>query len=151
MSTPPVSARTLVRDAVIATFEERKGDDGVRVKAFDVSPFFLTLEECNRFPTYCVIVTDETPEDFTQRQADFAMTLTIVIYAKDERDPRGALDAAIEDAYETLLLSASRIGDAAWQLKIAELTTDDGTKIAKPHAQAIQRWRCHHGRATTAA
>lgn len=151
MSIPPVSARTLVRDAVIATFEQRKGDDGVRVKAYDVSPNFLTVEECKRWPTYCVIVTDEAPSEFTQRQVDCTMTLTIVIYVKDDRDVRAALDAAIEDVYDTMLLAVARIGEAAWQLTLTELTTDDGTTIAKPHAQAIQRWHCHHGRATTAA
>ena len=151
MSTPPVSDRTLVRDAVVAVLDSRKGGDGVREKSFDVSTNYLAVEECKRFPTYCVIVTDETPSSFTQRQIDCLMTVTLVIYAKHDRDVRAMLDACIEDAYDAMLLVQDRMESAAWKLTLRNLTTDEGTTIATPHAQAVQQWTCHHGRATRAA
>lgn len=145
-----VSNRTIIRDLVVDTFRKREGQDGMRLNAFDVSTNYLTPEECKRFPTYCVIVTNETPGPLTQAQRDCVMTLMIVIYAKHEKDVRADLDAAIEDAYDTLLLAQAG-SHGAWKWDLQDLSTDEGTTIAKPHAQAIQRWNCHHGRATRAA
>ncbi len=150
MSVPGLSDRTVLRDAVVEMFRSREGKEGPRLKDYDVSLNFLTELECKRFPTYCVIVTDETMSAFTQQNRDCVMQLKIVIYAKDEGDVRAVLDAAIEDAYEVMLLvQASKPN--IWQVTIEEITTDEGTTVAKPHAQAIQRWGCHHGRAMRAA
>lgn len=152
MSTPTVSHRTAIRDAVLATFESRRGADGMRVKEFDVARYWLSVEQCQRFPTYCVIVTDEVPGEKTQRAVNFGLTLAVVIYVKDDHDPRRALDAAIEDVYETLLLVQDTIDEeSSWQFSPQELSSDDGTSIAHPYALAVQRWQCEHRRPKIAA
>lgn len=150
MSTPTVSDRTIVRDAIMTALTNRQNQDGMRLKTFDVSPNFLTPEECTRAVTYCVVVTNETMQAFTQQQRDCAMTLLLILYVRDEQDVRAMLDKAIEDVYETMLLFQSA-QSAAWKLTLDELTTDEGTTVAKPHAQAVLRWSCHHGRAMRAA
>lgn len=149
MSGPAVSDRTVLRDAVVDMFRARQGQDGLRIPEYDVSLNYLTETECKRFPTYCVIVTDETSSTFTQKDGDCQLQLKVVIYAKEDGDVRAVLDAAIEDAYETVLLVQS-FKPNIWMMTLEEISTDEGTTIAKPHAQAIQRWMCHHGRAMRA-
>ncbi len=152
MSTSPISHRTTIRDAVLAMFESRRGADGMRVKEFDMSRYWIGPDQCARFPTYCVLVTDEVPGEKTQRTVNFGLTLTVVIYAKDDHDPRRALDAAIEDVYETMLLVQDTIDEEiSWQFSLQELSSDDGTSIAHPYALAVQRWQCEHRRPKMAA
>lgn len=147
----PTSTRTLIRDAVVSTLRGRQDTDAMRLPAFDVSLNYLTIEECKRFPTYCVIVTDEIPESFTLQQVECRATIVVVVYAKHESDVRAMLDKAIEDVYETMLTVQQGLEGTAWKCRLDALTTDEGTTIEKPHAQAVQRWTCHYGRAARAA
>ena len=142
-----VSARTLVRDAVMGTLVGRQDTTGPRIPLYDVVPNFLASEECKRFPTYCVVVTDETPQAYTQEQREYQLTVVVVIWAKHERDVRAALDAAIEDVYDAMLQVQQSLMGIAWKLVLDGITTDDGATATKPHAQAVQRWMCSFGRA----
>lgn len=149
MTLPATSHRTVVRDAVMTALFGRVGTEGMRHQAFDVKPNFLSVEECKRFPTYCVIVTDETPGPFTLRERECQMMVTVVCYAKHDSDVRAFLDAAIEDVYDTMLLVQQTLIGVAWKLVLENVTADDAATATKPHAQAVQRWSCSHGRAIT--
>lgn len=142
-----VSTRTLVRDAVMGALSARRETVGPRLPVYDVVPNFLAIEECKRFPTYCVVVTDEIPQPFTQEQREYQLTVVVVCYARHESDVRAVLDAAIEDVYDTMLIVQRSLQGMAWKLVLESLTTDDGATATKPHAQAVQRWTCSHGRA----
>jgi hypothetical protein len=151
MSTAPMSHRTVVRNVVMETLTNRVGDVGMRLPQFDVAANYLSPEECKRFPTYCVVVTDETPAVFTLQQIDCALLVMLVLYVRHETDVRAMLDAAIEDVYDTMLLVEQSLIGTVWQMALTTLTTDESTTIAKPYAQAVQRWSCHHGRSPRAA
>ena len=141
------SDRTVVRDTIIEALQARLGTEGMRLDGYDVSPAYLSIEECKRFPTYCVIVTDETLHGFSQQQRECEMTVLVICYVKHERDVRMVLDAAIEDVYDTMLLVQGNLPGIAWMLKLEEIKADEGATATKPHAQAVHRWTCSHGRA----
>ena len=143
----PVSVRTVVRDLVRDTLTRRRGLYGLRLAEYDVSSTYLSIEECARYPTYCVVVTDETVQGFTQQQRACQMMVTVVCYARHETDVRAMLDAAIEDVYDAMLTVQQQLTGVAWQLTLDGITTDDHATATKPHAQAVQRWTCLHGRA----
>lgn len=147
----PVSPRTLLRNAIVAAFTARKGTDAMRLPEYAVSTNYLSEEQVTNNVTYCVVVTDETLTAQTMSKDDCAMTVLIVIYFKGDADPRAKLDMAIEDAYETVLTVQPALKETVWKLKLEEFTTDEGTTIAKPYAQAVQRWSAHHRRAAVAA
>ncbi len=149
MSQPTSSVRTAVRDAVMQTLDRRRRQDGVRVPEYDVRPIWATLEECERFPTYCVLVTDEQAGERSQRDVESLLTVKLVVYAKDEKDPRRVLDAALEDVHEALLSVRNQLIEQAiaWNLAWIETTADEGTSVAHPHAQAMVRWHCQFHRA----
>lgn len=151
MTAPSVSTRTIVRDAAIAALDLLRAQSTARVQTFDVSPRYLAAEECKRFPTYCVVVTDESPAPQTFEKDSCELTLLIVIYAKHDEDPRGYLDAAIEDVYEAMLLLQATLKDLVWKMKLTDLTADEAATTSHPHAQALQRWSLHHRRRATAA
>ena len=151
MTTLATSPRTLFRNAIVTAFAQRKGTDAMRHQDFQVSLYYLSEEQIRQPVTYCVVVTDELLTAQTTQRDDCAMTVLIVMYIKDDADPRGMLDAAIEDAYETVLSVQGALKEIVWKMKLEELTTDEGTTIAKPYAQAVQRWSAHHRRAAVAA
>lgn len=150
MSAPAISHRTILRDAVVAALQAAKQTDRVRVKKYDVSTNYLNADELKQDVTYCAIVTDEAPAGQTMREDDCRLTLTLVLYVRDQPDVRAALDASIEDVYETLLLVQASVQETIWQMKLEQLTTDENTTAAKPIAQAVQRWTCRHHRRATA-
>ena len=142
-----VSTRTLVRDAIVMALRVRLTDASMRRRPYDISLNYLSVQECQRFPTYCVVVTDESSGAHTLTAREFQMAVVIVIYVRDEGDVRGELDAAIEDVYETLLIVQRGLGTVGWKVVLDNLNSDEGTTVAKPYAQCVQRWICHHGRA----
>lgn len=146
MSTPAISTRTLVRDAVLSELAALKGTERARVKAFDLSSNFLNADEIRANVTYCVVVTDESLTAQTLQRAESALSLVLVLYVREQTDLRARLDAAIEDVYETLLLVRERLTGEVSHFHLTELTTDDNTTAVKGVAQAIQRWTCRHQR-----
>jgi hypothetical protein len=141
------STRTLVRDAVAGTLTGRIDTQGPRIPLYDVALNFLAFEECKRFPTYCVVVTDDVPQAFTQEQREYQLTVVIVILVKHERDVRAVLDAAIEDVYDAVLMAQQSLAGVSWKMMPESMTADEGATATKPHAQCIQRWSCSHARA----
>lgn len=146
MSALAISARTLVRDAVLAELTTLKQSDRARVKAFAVSSNFLSADELKQDITYCVIVTDETLSGQTLAKRDSVLTVVVVLYVREQTDLRAKLDAAIEDVYEALLLVRERLKQDVSQFQLNEITTDDNTTAVKGVAQSIQRWTCRHQR-----
>lgn len=146
MSALTTSARTLVRDAVLAELTALKQSDRGRLKAFDLSSNFLSVDELKQNITYCVVVTDESMTGQTLAKRDSVLSLVIVLYVREQTDLRAKLDAAIEDVYEALLLVQERLKGDVSQFQLNELTTDDNTTAVKGVAQAIQRWTCRHQR-----
>lgn len=144
-----MSIRTLVRDTVMQQLLARKSQASVRVKAFGVSPRFLMEQETKQANTYCVIVTDETVQGFTQRQRESSLTLKLVLYAYDATDPRAVLDAMIEDAYEIVMgiTTQPALQGLVWNIKPDSITTDEATSAAGPWAQALCQWTVQHSRA----
>jgi|CXWL01.1.fsa_nt_gi hypothetical protein len=142
-----ISTRTVVRDAVVQALRGRLTDPQVRMRTYDISQNYLTAQECKRFPTYCVVVSDESPGALTLTAREFQMVVLLVLYVRDEDDTRAVLDAVIEDVYETMLTVQRGLGAAGWKLVLESLSSDEGTTIANPHAQCVQRWICHHSRA----
>lgn len=149
MSALSTSARTVLRDAVVAELAALKGRGSARVPSFGLSLNYLGADELKQDVTYCVVVTDEAPQAQTLGQRDCAMTLVVVLYVRDKDDLRAKLDAAIEDVYETLLLVQHRLKPGIWKMDLDEVTTDDNTTAVKDLAQAVLRWTCHHHRTTT--
>lgn len=149
MSAPAVSTRTIIRDTVMQQLAVRKGQASVRVKAFAVSPRFLTEQETKQANTYCVVVTDEQMQGFTQAKRDASLTLKLVLYAYDTADPRAVLDAMIEDAHDIVMGLASHpdLQGLVWNIKPDSITTDEATTAAGPWAQALCRWTVQHSRA----
>lgn len=147
----PTSHRTVLRDAILGAFQTRKHTESMRCPIYDAVPYFLTAEEVKRDVTHCVVVTDEAPTPSTMRDDDCVMTVLVVTYVRDDKDARTVLDAALEDAWETVLSVQSQLKETVWKVKLDEITTDDGTTIAKPYAQAVARWRATHRRAAVAA
>lgn len=148
--TPAVSIRTQARDAVMDALLNQRNQSTARVQDFDVSPKYLGCDECTKFPTYCVIATDERMEAQTLRDRDSTLTLLIVIWAKDTQDPRAKLDASIEDAYDAMIGLQARIADRIWKLSLDDITADEGASTSHPHAQAVLRWSLSHRRRSTA-
>lgn len=144
------SPRTTLRNAILAAFNQRENTDAMRIQAYDVILNYLSEEQVTQAVTYCVVVTDEMPTTQTMQKDDCLMTALIVIYIKDTGDSRAKLDAAIEDAYETVLTVQGTLREIVWKLKLENITTDEGTTIARPYAQAVQRWSAHHRRAAVA-
>ncbi|MCS6289429.1 MAG: hypothetical protein H8K10_10675 [Nitrospira sp.] len=148
MSAPTVSVRTQVRDLFLQALLNLKNWPTVREPSFDVSPKYLEAGECKTFPTYCVVATDERIESQTLEHMSCTLTLLVVIYAKDDTDPRARLDAALEDAYEALLGVKARQPDTMWKLDLEDVTTDEGARSSHPYAQAQLRWSVRHRRRT---
>lgn len=148
--TPAVSIRTQARDAVMEALLNQRNQSTARVQDFDVSPKYLAVEECTKFPTYCVVATDERVEAQTLHETTNTMTLLIVIYVKDMADPRAKLDASIEDAYDTMIGLQARMADRIWKMTLDDITADEGAATSHPHAQAVLRWSLSHRRRSTA-
>lgn len=149
MSAPELSTRTVLRNTAIQLLEARKGQSVVRVPSFAVSPRFLLEQETNQANTYCVLVTDEQVEAFTQTRRLSRLTLRIVVYAHDTKDPRAVLDAMIEDAHELVatLAEQAALQGRVWQFTPIEIITDDSTTAAGPWARALCQWTAQHSRA----
>ncbi len=141
------SDRTIIRDALISAFNTRKANGAGRITPFSVSPRYLLESESTTKNTYCVIITDESREANTLGQDDYSITVKIVVYAYDTKDPRAVLDGMIEDAIETVRGEAEGLKATAWKLALADITTDEGTTEAGPWAQAVLRWQAYHRRA----
>jgi hypothetical protein len=141
------SVRTQVRDGIVEALQTLLRQGAARHRDFAVSLTYDTVEECTKWPTYCVIVTDETLTEQTLRHLGSELNVLTVLYVRDTKDPRAALDAAIEDVYEAVAGWCEQARGLIWKWRLAELSTDEGTRIAKPHAQAVLRWSLAHRRA----
>lgn len=144
----PLSIRTQVRDAVVAALSTIAQSPTVRVPGGQVVTNFASEKELTKFPSYCVVVTDEAIDLKTQQAADVALTVLVVVYVRSEGDVRAMLDGAIEDVWDAL-----RAGQLAKpvvsQLTIDTIETDEGTTIVKPFAQAVMRWTAQVRRAVS--
>ncbi len=138
MSSP--SLRTAVRDAIVQALKTLNDPSAAELRNPTISLTYDTVDECTAFPTYGVICTDETVERTTVGFVDIELDVLVVIYVKDEKDPRQVLDKAIEDVFRALL-SSQTAKQTIPQLRLDSLATDEGTKIAKPYAQAVMRWK----------
>lgn len=143
------SARTIVRDAILAAFVQAKQSGAVRMSDFATSLRWLTEQETTQKNTYSLIVTDEqrTPDTLSKDRYD--MTAVVVIYAYDSRDPRAALDAMIEDAIDICLRAERTMQPLTMKMHLESIATDEGTTAAGPWAQAVLRWTVVHYRAAS--
>ena len=149
MTTPAISTRTVVRDAIVLALGNLKGQSTARNKTFAVSLRYLTETETKQATTYCVVCTNEQGVAQTQQHATWDLTVLIVIWAYDTNDPRAKLDACLEDVYETMLLVQATMRDVVWKMTLGDIQTDDGTTAAGDWAQGIQRWTISHRRRMT--
>lgn len=139
------SVRTIVRDAVVAAYG---APIGTTYTDYAVSLRYLEASEITRSHTVCVVATDE------QRSADsfdrerYSLTLLTILYAMDTRDPRGVLDAMIEDGIRVMGQAVRPLRESGVILAAAleSLATDEATTASGPLAQAVLRWRCEHRR-----
>lgn len=148
MSAAAISVRTIIRDTIIAMLESRKNQSIARIASFSVSPRFLTQLETKQANTYCVIVTDEAFQEVTHGRRDASLTVKLVVYAYDTKDPRAPLDAMIEDAYEVMssLQQHADMSSLIWHVSPESITTDEATTDAGPWAQALCTWTLQHRR-----
>lgn len=148
MSAPTVSPRTIIRDTIIRALETRKNQSLSRIQSFAVSPRYLTEQETKQSNTYCVIVTDEGFQAVTHGRHDANLTVKLVLYAYDTKDPRVPLDAMIEDSYDVMsgLQQHPDMQDKIWQVMPESITTDEATTAAGPWAQALCQWSLQHRR-----
>jgi len=134
--------RTQVRDAFVAALNTIDASPTVRQPGGLVVTNYLAVNELKKFPTYCVVVTNEELTVETQMVADVLLQALVVIYARDETDVRAALDGAIEDAWEAIRIG-QMVKSACGFLELKTIETDEGTTIAKPFAQAVMKWTAH--------
>jgi hypothetical protein len=149
VSTLSTSVRTLVVNTVLSILESRKDKSVSRVSSFDLSKKYLTTDQTKTRNTYCVLVSEESPQGFTQVQRDWKLELKIVCYAHHADEPHPILDAMIEDLQEamSLLLRHADVSGKIWNLLPASITSDERTTEAGPWAQAVCTWTLDHGRA----
>ena len=140
------SVRTIIRDGVVQALTTLKQTQAARLPNFTISLTYDQVEDCKTFPTYCVVVTDEQVEAHSLTHMDCVSTLLTVLYVQDQKDPRAKLDAAIEDVYEAVMRWGQSNLASVWRMVCSEVTTDEGTRIAKPNAQAVLRWQLHYRR-----
>jgi hypothetical protein len=134
--------RTQVRDVFVDALRTIDNLPTVRVKGAEIVTQYLNVDECRKYPTYGVIVTNEAVSHGAQMHADVTMTVLIVVYVRQERDARAMLDGAIEDIWE-VLRSGQLVKAVVPYLELESIDTDDGTTSAKPFAQAVLRWQAH--------
>lgn len=142
-----MSIRTEIRDGLANALTALQRSQAARIKDFTVSLTYDLIEECTKFPTYCVVVTDEALTTQSMSQVDCTATVLTVLYVQDAKDPRAKLDLAIEDVYDAVRQWGQGQRNTVWNLTLDSIETDEGTRIAKPHAQAVLRWSLHHRRA----
>lgn len=148
MSLPPVSARTLVRDAVVQGFQSRQDTSLARVQKFGVSLKYLNPQETKQGNTYCILMSEETPERHTQTQRNWQMEMKIVCYANHPEDPHAIIDAMIEDAQDAMSLMREHqtVKDLVWNVRPVSITVDERTTEAGPWGQAVCTWMMDHCR-----
>lgn len=145
MSTPPVSARTIVRDAVIDVLNTRRDKTSVRVTNFNISKKYLN-QPTDKSNTYCVIVGDESPDGRTMNSETWTMTLKIVCWANDANDPHAIIDAMIEDVQDVMRLVRSALTGVVSDIMPGEIAPDERTVEALPWGQAVRTWTMSHER-----
>lgn len=142
MTTATVSDRTVVRAAFLDALELMKGHPDVREPEFQLSKDFLHEGEMQQAIAYCVLITDEEPEDPQKRvpgAVPYSLGVKIVLYARDEKDRHARLDGAIQDVWEWLC-SGQRVHHVVPFLEYAGVQVmGEGTE-SKSIAQAIMRW-----------
>jgi len=133
--------RTELRDAILTAL--------ARLDGVSLSKTWDAPEDITKHPTICVIVTDESGiEPMTLQHADVPLMVVIVGYVRSEEDCRAALDTLIEDVWR-IVRTTQAINLLAWKIEVPEISCDDGTRIAKPIAQFVMRWRMHVSRQLT--
>lgn len=139
MSALPI--RTEIRERIEEALRMIASRPDANCRAFALSRTWDEVTELTSWPTYCVIVTDEaiTNESFEFRRC--VVDGVIVIYVRDGSDPRAELDKSIEDVWNATT-DAGTLGGVVREISIDNIECDDATRMAKPFAQAVLRWRC---------
>lgn len=142
MTTLSTSPRTLIRDAIMSMLETRKNQALSRIQSFAVSPKFLSPPELTQSNTYCVIATDEAFQRSTHSVDESELTIKLVIYAKDTKDPRAPLDAMIEDARDAMtgLIGHPDVRGVVSRVVPESIATNESTTDAEHLAQAVFVW-----------
>lgn len=148
MSTPPVSPRTIVRDAILSVLDNRRDKNFVRVPAFDTSKKYLNAQETTKGNTYCVIVGDESPSSRAMQSETWDMEVKIVCYANHHEDPHAIVDAMIEDAQDAMMMVRDqlRTDRTVRDIETVSITPDERTTEALPWGQAVRTWTVSHDR-----
>lgn len=148
MSTLAVSTRTIVRDTIISVLQTRTDKSVVRVPSFAISKKYLTQEETKQGNTYCVIVTDESPETYTHSANNWKMQVKIVCYAHHPDDPHAILDAMIEDLHDAMVMvrSHSTLHRLISNMQPVDMAADERTTGAAPWGQVVCTWNMSHAR-----
>lgn len=133
--------RTAIRDAAMAALDDiNKNKSGIYYsKQAFLSSSYDEESQCEGFPTFCVILTDEDVACDQMSGATVQGKLMIIVWASSQDDPRKALDEATEDAVRALSTHPD-IRSLVQLLKLEGITTDEATRAAKPHAQAVMEW-----------
>lgn len=148
MTAPSTSPRTVIRDTIMSILETRKNQSLSRIQSFAVSPKYLAPSELKQANTYCVIATDEDFRRTTQSFEDSELTVKIVMYAMDTKDPRTPLDAMIEDAFDAMtgLSAHPDVRGTLSQVQPESLVTNESTTDAEHIGQAVFAWTLQHRR-----
>lgn len=141
------SPRTVIRDRIISEFQVLGKSGAGRVPEFETSPRWLSVDETKRASTYCVVVTDETPQKQTHQHDLYELTGVVVLYANDTKDARAKLDLMIEDAIEVLRRAFESLRQAyILTASIETVTTTEASTAEDDWPQAVIRWTVRHRR-----
>lgn len=136
------SDRTAVRAAFLAALALNKGRADVREPEFQLATDFLNDDQLVQAIAYCVMITDEEPEETQKRvpgAVPYSLGVKLVIYARDERDRHARLDAAIQDVWESLH-NGQRVKDVVPFLEYGGLQVMGEGTDSKSIGQAVMRW-----------
>lgn len=141
------SFRTEIRDLIVD--ELRAIDSGDKSDNWFTKPNILLywpeVEEVAAWPSLSVIVTDEEHERETMTSELVTVTIKIAGYAKDDKDPRQALDQLIEDMTRKLNNNAA-LRTYFREYFLQTIVTDEGTKAAQPYGHFIATWSAKFAR-----
>lgn len=144
MSEPAVSKRTQIRDAffnALAQISTANASRAYRTTA-TVEKLWLQYDQFVRYPGLCVIVTDEQVASDSHQSFRSECDVKIVGYSSNDKDPRAALDAIIEDTLEALSRNDESIRSIVSGLQLEEIACDDGAEVSKPFGKFVMTWKC---------
>lgn len=133
--------RTAIRTGMETALQSLETNSEAYFRAFKLQRTWDLVEELKQSPTYSVVVTDESIGDLSHTHKSCTVDGIVVVQVRDADDPRIVLDKTIEDVWRAVM-SDPTLGGVVRETSIESIECDDGTKIARPFAQAVMRFAC---------